>query len=145
MGSLKSRESPRATGVAKGRWFTVEEANRALPLVSRIVRDIVAQYGKLEELRKVRHSRSDEEQRSTREEHREQAASAARHLDEFAGELSELGVRLKNLEVGLADFPGRRNKRSVMLCWKLGEPEVRFWHDPEAGFAHRQPIDEACN
>ena len=53
-------------------------------------------------------------------------------------------MRLKNLEVGLVDFPGRRNSRQVMLCWKLGEPEVGYWHDTKGGFANRRPIDEAC-
>ena len=144
MGSLKSSQSKRAASQAKGKWFTVNEANRALPLVSRIVRDIVARYGQLEELRRQRQTLVRMGQRSAVEECQQQAARAAERLDEFASELGELGVRLENLEIGLVDFPSRRNDRRVVLCWKLGEPQVRFWHDPRAGFAHRRPIDEAC-
>ena len=144
MGILKSSQSPQSAGSAKSKSFTVNEANRSLPLVSRIVRDIVAKYGQIEELRRQRQTLSKMRQREAVKECQEQAARAVERLDEYSRELSDLGVRLKNLEVGLVDFPGRRKGRQALLCWKLGEPDVRFWHEPRGGFADRRPIDEAC-
>jgi hypothetical protein len=143
MGSLKPSPSQPAAAGAKAKRFTAAEANRALPLVSRVARDIAATYARLEELRRQRQTPV-EADRQAAEECERQARRAAERLDELAAELSELGVELKNLELGLVDFPGSRNGRKIMLCWKLGEPQVRFWHDADAGFADRRPIDEAC-
>jgi len=52
------------------------------------------------------------------------------------------GCRVKDLDLGLLDFPGVRAGEPVMLCWKLGEPEVAFWHGVDEGFRDRKPIDD---
>jgi hypothetical protein len=51
------------------------------------------------------------------------------------------GCVVKDLEVGLLDFPARINGESVYLCWKLGEDRIRFYHNQDEGFAGRKPID----
>lgn len=56
--------------------------------------------------------------------------------------LAEWGIELKDLSIGLIDFPALREGRDVYLCWQLGEPEVGYWHEIEAGFAGRQPLDD---
>jgi hypothetical protein len=53
-----------------------------------------------------------------------------------------LGGEVKDLESGLVDFPGRRGGEEILLCWKLGEKRVDFWHSVDGGFASRRPIDE---
>jgi hypothetical protein len=55
--------------------------------------------------------------------------------------LEELGVVIKDLDAGLVDFPALRDGDDVLLCWRVGEPSVEFWHDLEEGFAGRKPID----
>jgi len=55
-------------------------------------------------------------------------------------EIEGLGVLVKDLDVGLCDFPHKRDGRVVYLCWKLDENEVSWWHDVDAGFAGRQPL-----
>jgi hypothetical protein len=58
-----------------------------------------------------------------------------------AGELDhEIGVQVKDLEQGLLDFPSVMDGQTVLLCWKLGEKEIGFWHTPEDGFAGRKPL-----
>lgn len=52
------------------------------------------------------------------------------------------GCLLKDLDLGLIDFPCRAGDREVYLCWKLGEPSIRFWHGLEEGFSGRKPIDQ---
>jgi hypothetical protein len=55
--------------------------------------------------------------------------------------LEELGVVIKDLDLGLLDFPAERNGGAVLLCWHVGEDEVAFWHGLEEGYAGRKPID----
>ena len=55
-------------------------------------------------------------------------------------EIEGLGVLVKDLDVGLCDFPHKRDGRVVYLCWKLDEDEVSWWHDVDTGFAGRQPL-----
>jgi len=68
-------------------------------------------------------------------------ASGAR-LRQAAEEIEGLGCLLKDLDIGLVDFPCRLGEREVYLCWKLGEPNIQFWHYIEEGFAGRKPLDE---
>jgi len=53
-----------------------------------------------------------------------------------------LGGEVKDLETGLVDFPSRRAGDDILLCWKLGEKRIDFWHPLDGGFAARRPIDE---
>jgi hypothetical protein len=55
--------------------------------------------------------------------------------------LEELGVTVKDLDLGLLDFPGLRDGNEVELCWHVGEPAVGFWHEVGEGYAGRKPID----
>jgi hypothetical protein len=53
-----------------------------------------------------------------------------------------LGGEVKDVETGLVDFPARRRDEEILLCWRLGERKIGFWHPLEGGFAARRPIDE---
>ncbi|HJR62851.1 MAG TPA: DUF2203 domain-containing protein [Gemmatimonadaceae bacterium] len=124
--------------------FSVEEANRTLPLVSRIVGDIVTQYA----VWRDRVQQFDVLQASVNAEHPEPRAvelqaeldALAREIDGYVRELTALGVEFKGFDMGLVDFPGELNGRPVYLCWRLGEPAVEHWHEREAGFAGRQRL-----
>ncbi len=112
------------------------EANRSLPLVRRIVRNIVLTHrhaadlqAKLESspnIKDAMHLQSDLELSIDR-------------LQEYVEELNEVGCDLKDYESGLIDFPGRHQGREVCLCWRLGEDKVAHWHELQTGFAGRQP------
>ena len=56
-------------------------------------------------------------------------------------EIEAIGVQIKDFEQGLLDFPCLLEGKTVLLCWKLGEKEIGFWHAPEDGFAGRKPLD----
>ncbi len=58
----------------------------------------------------------------------------------FVRELHELGIEFKDPELGLVDFPSEMDGRLVYLCWKLGEPEVRFWREIQACVEDRHPL-----
>ena len=129
------------------RYFTPEEANELLPTVRPLVERLVGHRRALA-LATVRHARIaakiagngggvrphevDELQRAIEAE----AEEVVRRVEE----LQELGVLVKDLDEGLVDFPALRGDEEVLLCWRLGEDEVAFWHSLEGGFAGRRPL-----
>jgi hypothetical protein len=127
--------------------FTVEQANRTLPLVGRIVADMVRTFERWRE--KVRElelasagklaDRAPDADASRAALEREVQAIAA-EIEGFEGELNDLGVRVGDASLGLVDFPCEMGGRLVYLCWQFGEPSVRYWHERDAGYAGRQPI-----
>jgi hypothetical protein len=68
----------------------------------------------------------------------EQAKGVARCVNEIHG----LGAQVKDADEGLVDFPALRGDEEVLLCWKLGEDEIAYWHSLEGGFAGRRPFSE---
>jgi hypothetical protein len=122
--------------------FTIDQANRTLPLVRKIVQDIVDEYAQWQRLVKALDVVAAATPRDAAELERLQRdiQSAAGAIDRYVGELTELGVEIKGLDVGLVDFPGEMGGRPVYLCWRLGEPAVGHWHERDAGFAGRQPL-----
>ena len=131
------------------RFFSLEEANRALPLVRMIVADIVQKWENVNQLeqrlKRVSHRTPEQNSgdlydeevvRSQTELEQERSA-----LHAYLEELSKLGVELKGFD-GLCDFPSLRDGREVYLCWRLGEATVAHWHEIDAGFAGRRPIED---
>lgn len=127
--------------------FTVEEANRTLPLVRAIVNDFVEQYRSVKELRqRLAELSSRNPKRRPDDPYAEEVVRQESDLEVeegklagFVEELTKLGVELKSTD-GLCDFPSFRDGREIYLCWRLGEAEVGHWHEREAGFAGRQPL-----
>jgi hypothetical protein len=129
------------------KYFTVTEANAALPLVRAVVRDITELARGLRErherLTRVRPPERGHLGAAYQEELEQMRAEFERdqeRLEEYAQELRQLGVELKDMDVGLIDFPCQMHGREVYLCWRLGEDEVGYWHELEAGYAGRQKI-----
>jgi hypothetical protein len=132
---------------AKPKFFSVEEANKALPLVKAIVADIVRQFQVVKELQQRLSPVHKERRRPANDPYAEETAQSRAELDSeesklanFIDELSKLGVELKGPD-GLCDFPSFRDNREICLCWRFGEPAVTHWHEKNAGFAGRQPLD----
>jgi hypothetical protein len=76
---------------------------------------------------------------------RRQRASMEQHVQRAKDSLDEIdaiGVQVKDLDTGLLDFPCEVNGETVLLCWKMGETQIDFWHTMDSGFRGRQPIDE---
>lgn len=126
--------------------FTVEQANAALPLVRsitadlvRLSRDVIDRRERLALLLAGRTSTAKDlysEELVQIEEELEDDAQ----LQEYVEELRALGVEPKSGPEGLVDFPSLMDDRIVFLCWKLGESEVTYWHELDAGFRGRQSL-----
>ncbi|MFY9559683.1 MAG: DUF2203 domain-containing protein [Terriglobales bacterium] len=63
-------------------------------------------------------------------------------IKDAVAEIDATGVQVKDLDVGLLDFPCKVEGEIVLLCWRLGEAKISFWHDTTSGFDGRKPIDE---
>ncbi len=120
------------------RIFTLEQANRTLPLVSRIVADVVSLYEQTAGL----HERLAAEPAASCERERIEAKIEDQEeaFDRLVNELDEVGCELKDARMGLVDFTGRHDGRDVCLCWRFGEDKIAFWHEFQAGFAGRQEV-----
>ena len=124
--------------------WTAERANRALPLVRRIVADMVACHVEWQDAVSAFEyatTRSSAAQPDADAERLQREAQAkAEEIQRFVAELEALGIECRALDTGLVDFPGERDGRPVYFCWQHGEPAVAHWHDVGAGFSGRQPL-----
>jgi len=118
-------------------FFTLEQANRSLTYVRRIVRDVRDAY---REAIAVQHRLEYPLPEADLESLSDRYDRVMERLNAFTDELSDVGVELKDYEAGLIDFPAWFDGREVCLCWKLGEERIVSWHETDAGFAGRQPI-----
>jgi hypothetical protein len=128
--------------------FTLAEAERTLPLVRRIVADLIAEYprwrtavSRFELL--TGGARADWGETGELVGARNEVTTAAARINDYLKELESIGCVFKGFDAGLVDFYSLRDDRPVFLCWKLGEAHIEHWHELEAGFGGRQPIDGA--
>jgi hypothetical protein len=127
--------------------FTLEEADRLLPRLRPILQQLVvvhremgAKRHKMEELRaQVRGNGATAEGRAFAK-LKADLESMARELREGIEQIEGFGCLVKDLDAGLIDFPARRQGQEVLLCWKLGEESIAFWHTTREGFAGRKPL-----
>jgi hypothetical protein len=120
--------------------FTVDEANAHLPTLNMLLQDVARHRDSLRE----KAPRMDPILRAAGANGGGRAGSEygveAYNLYLTVERIRELGVILKDLDVGLLDFPHERAGRVVFLCWHPPEERVAFWHEIEAGYAGRQPL-----
>ena len=129
------------------RRFRLEEAEGLLPRLTRLLEEM--RERKLEHDR-LRRSAVELESKMRSNGHvldnelrrvREGIERTAREVNEMIDQVHELGCEMKDIEMGLVDFRTEMEGREVYLCWKLGEERIRWWHELEAGFASRQPLN----
>lgn len=119
--------------MSEAKVFTAKSANQTLPLVRKIVDDILLIGSQIREIsaRVGSGAESDPE-----------VVKRIDQLEDLFDELEELGCFYKdwNFSVGLVDFPARIEGEEVFLCWRSDEPDLKYYHPLDGGFAGRQPI-----
>jgi hypothetical protein len=129
------------------RIFTLEEANEALvelrPVVERMVQHrrnlTAAQVQQAELVTRIAGNGGDLVP-SDLHEAADTIQREAAAISECADRINAVGAEVKSLEEGLLDFPARRGEEIVLLCWKLGEDEIHYWHRVDEGFGGRKPL-----
>jgi len=124
--------------------FSLAEAERMLPLVGRIVEDLVRDHqrwtDKVAAFELATVGSTVNKPDPIAELLQSEAQRLAKDIEGYVAELAELGVTCKGMDTGLVDFPAQMEGRAVYYCWKLGEDGIQYWHDVNAGFAGRQRI-----
>lgn len=129
------------------RTFTPAGANATLPLVSRVVADLIRLHAVWRaavtsyELAQADADASEES--AAAREARLEVGRLAGEIESCLEELEQVGCLFRDFDLGLVDFPAEHDGRIVHLCWQHGEAEVTHWHELDAGFAGRQPLDDA--
>lgn len=132
------------------RTFTLEEAQSLLPVLESLLRTVMAAKKLIDEV--------DAEQQALQHRiflaggtlvnivplarRKAERAKAEQRAKDAMAEIDSIGVQVKDLDIGLLDFPCDVQGRIVLLCWKLGEKSITHWHGTDEGFAGRKPIDE---
>jgi hypothetical protein len=138
--------------LVKRRLYTVSTADRTLPLVRAIVKDVVQLHGELSErerqLEEIRRSRKKKRQQATPDPYEEEIDDIQKTLDaeserygELVAELDQLGIEFRDPSQGLVDFPSVVGGKEAFLSWSLGEERVQTWHPASTDYSERRPID----
>ena len=132
------------------RTFTLREAQSMLPVLESLLRKSIESKSLIEEVDQEFNDLSeriflnggtlvDVRACAVRKAAREKAIQSAK---DTLSEINAIGVQVKDLEVGLLDFPCLVDGEIVLLCWRMGEPSITHWHGAEEGYAGRRPIDD---
>jgi hypothetical protein len=132
------------------RFFTLRQAEQLLPQVESAIRDAISL--------KSEYQRAEDERQSFAHritmlggvlvdlsqvrEQKERRESLAHRLQNALEKIQEYGCVVKDLDIGLIDFPTQFHGQEVYLCWKLGESGIQFWHGVHEGFRGRKAIDQ---
>jgi hypothetical protein len=131
--------------------FTLDEAQTLLPVLESLLRTAIDSKQLIEEV--------DDELQDTAHRvflnggmllnvvklarRKAEREKAVQRVKDAIAEIDATGVQVKDLDIGLLDFPCRVNGEIILLCWKLGEQGITHWHGTEEGFAGRKPINES--
>jgi hypothetical protein len=136
--------------MAKMKTFTLEQAHRLLPVLKSLLKRamdgkrIIDQAEK--EFQDLRHrillSGGLSVDVAAVARRRSERDKAVQDTKDAIAEVNAIGVQVKDLDIGLLDFPCALEDEVVLLCWKYGEDKIGFWHGQEEGFQGRKPIDE---
>ena len=132
------------------RTFTLDEAQTLLPVLESLLRTAISGKKLIEEVEAEQHALVhrifmnggmflDVVPLARRKAER---AKAEQRAKDALAEIDSIGVQVKDIDIGLLDFPCEVDGRVILLCWKLGETSITHWHGTQEGFAGRKPIDE---
>jgi hypothetical protein len=132
------------------RTFSLDEAQSLLPVLESLLRAAISSKKVMDEVeaeqQALRHriflnggTRIDVVPAARR---KAEGAKAEQRAKDSLAEIDSIGVQVKDLNIGLLDFPCEVEGRVILLCWKLGEKSITHWHGTEEGFAGRKPINE---
>jgi hypothetical protein len=131
------------------KFFTLQQAEKILPDVEAAIREAIfakneydnAEAERQDVSRRVAVLGGVQVDRSRVMEQKQRQDRAARSLQQTIERVHDFGCLVKDLDIGLIDFPALFRGEEVYLCWKLGEPGIQFWHGVSEGFRGRKPID----
>ncbi|BAL99901.1 MULTISPECIES: DUF2203 domain-containing protein [Caldilinea] len=126
----------------KARYFTLEEAQATLPQVKKLMEQVQSARREILRLRPDALPAIEQAALNGGNKLLGELAVHVMRLEEGVRGIMALGAVIKDIDAGLVDFIGLRNGREIFLCWQYGEEAIGYWHELNAGFAGRRPLDE---
>ena len=128
---------------APRRHYTIEEANALIPQVRAVILQLAVEQRRLDEahgaMLRLLEGNGDPRSRAEADRLERETSDIAEGMRTLVGVLEEKGVQLRDVQMGLVDFPGERDGEAIWLCWRLADPAVAFWHGTDEGYASRKP------
>jgi hypothetical protein len=125
------------------RSYSLEEANALIPQVRAVLLQLAVEQRRLDashaEMHRQLDANGDPESAAAATRQEVEVADIREGMRTLLVHLGEMGVELRDVEMGLVDFPGEREGAPVWLCWRLADPRVAFWHRADEGYANRRP------
>jgi hypothetical protein len=132
--------SEEGTGLVYERHFTREEANALLPQLTAMLSQLQDSKDELTDA-EAHEALSEAAPANGGGEEGRQVGVAFLEVRRLLETIEQSGIVLRDIDRGLVDFPALLEDREIYLCWELGEDEVAFWHDMDAGYGGREPLD----
>ena len=132
--------------MGKKKYFSVEDANSIITEISPLLQELVELKKNIElKVPKLKPAMSKISSNGGGYKSLNEHLVSIGKMEELVSALNSTGCILKDVNTGLVDFPHLRDGREVYLCWKLGEKKISFWHETDAGYAGRKPVDSNNN
>jgi hypothetical protein len=122
------------------RYFSLEEANAMLDEIRPLIEEIMGIHHRILEQRPEAWPAIERSAGNGGSRAASLLVPDFDRLRELVHKLLDQGLLIKDMGIGLVDFPSLREGQEVLLCWKYGEEEIAFWHDMDAGYSGRQPL-----
>lgn len=123
------------------RYFTLPEANQTLTVIRPLIEEVQAIRSKIIENQPEAWTAIEKSVGNGGSRALSAIVQDFEKLDALVHRILDTGVVIKDINIGLLDFPALKDGREVYLCWQYGEQDIAFWHEIDAGFAGRQPIE----
>ena len=123
------------------KFFTLEEANKALKTIRPLMDEIQAIRRKILEKQPEAWTAIERSVGNGGNRTLSRMVQDFERLDALVHRILDTGAQIKDINIGLLDFSATKDEREVYLCWQYGEGEIAYWHEVDAGYAGRQPID----
>ena len=122
-------------------YFTLQEANKALNIIRPLMDEVQVIRQKILENQPEAWPAIEKSAGNGGNRALSNLVQEFEKLDALVHQIQDTGAQIKDINTGLLDFSALKNGREVYLCWQHGEDDIQYWHEIEAGFAGRQPID----
>jgi len=123
--------------------YTIEEANALMPQVRAVLLQLAVQQRRLDTAHAEMHRQLDADGDPAAGAQAARLEAEISHIRDgmqsLLAHLGEMGIELRDIEMGLVDFPGERDGEVVWLCWRMADPTVAYWHRTDEGYATRKP------
>ena len=126
----------------KAKYYTLGEARAVLPKVKAYMDMIQAARREILRLRPEALPALEQAARNGGGKAAGELFACGTQLEQGVKGITNMGITVKDIDRGLVDFLGQRNGREVYLCWHVGEEDISYWHELNAGFDGRRPVDE---